>query len=359
MGVTAAWLWPHWGKATLASAFQKAMNQVVAQPGERGRWAGRLAKLLAIASVAVVGVLILGAVYEARAESIDSVRYPAPGWLIDVGGYRLHLQCEGAGSPTIVLEAALGAGSSSWAWVRPDLVQVTRVCAYDRAGEGWSDLGPEPRDALQVARELRALLEVAGIQGPYVLAGHSFGGLYVRAYAAEYRDDVSGMVLIDASHPDQWVRSEQGRGAQRANEQSAAVAPWLARVGLLRATGFFAVDPGLPDQQQAEIRAFMNASRLWTSYSAVFRAVDRTMDQVRNSRPLDDRPLAVLTATEHGLPAEAEQLHQILQAELLSLSRRSVHRVINGATHVSLVNNREQAQITTAAIREVVEVSRG
>jgi pimeloyl-ACP methyl ester carboxylesterase len=320
----------------------------------RRGWPRRVAKGLVAAGVVVAVVVILGAVYEARSEAIDSQRYPAPGRLVDVGGHRLHVQCEGIGSPTVVLEAALGAGSASWAWIQRDVAQVTRVCAYDRAGEGWSDLGREPRDAVHVASELRVLLEQAEIQGPYVLVGHSFGGLYVRAFADQSPDDVSGMVLIDASHPDQWLRTEDGRTAQRANEQSAAIAPWLARVGLLRATGFVAIDPDLPAQQQAEIRAFTSSSRLWTSYSAVFRAIDQTMDQVRNSRPLGNRPLVVVTATEHGFSAETERLHQSLQAELVSLSARAVHRVVSGATHVSLVNNREQAQITAQAIREVV-----
>src|SRR5690349_22698564 len=148
---------------------------------------------------ALVGLLIIlglvGASYEAIAAAGDARRYPAPGQLVDVGGYRLHIQCVGTGSPTVVLDAGLGGSSLDWSLVQPELGRSTRVCAYDRAGMGWSDLGPQPRTPRQIADELHTLLTNAGIAGPYVLVGHSLAGKNVRLFAQQYPAEVGAMVL--------------------------------------------------------------------------------------------------------------------------------------------------------------------
>jgi pimeloyl-ACP methyl ester carboxylesterase len=118
---------------------------------------------------------------------------------VDIGGYRLHLVCAGHGSPTVVLEAGWPSGAGVWNAVAPTIALHTRVCAYDRAGEGQSDIGPAPRTPLHMVRELHLLLSRAHVPGPYVLVGHSFGGLLVRLFAATYAHDVAGMVLVDSS----------------------------------------------------------------------------------------------------------------------------------------------------------------
>jgi pimeloyl-ACP methyl ester carboxylesterase len=118
---------------------------------------------------------------------------------VDIGGYRLHLVCAGHGSPTVVLESGWPGGSSSWASVAPTIAMRTRVCIYDRAGTSASDIGPSPRTPLHLVRELHLLLTRAHVPGPYLLVGHSFGGLLVRLFAATYPHDVAGMVLIDSS----------------------------------------------------------------------------------------------------------------------------------------------------------------
>jgi pimeloyl-ACP methyl ester carboxylesterase len=109
-----------------------------------------------------------------------------PGQLIDVGGHRLHLNCTGSGSPTVILEPGLGEVSSAMAWIAAGIAQDSRVCVYDRASRGWSDAADGPQDAVQTATDLHTLLNRAHIPGPYVLAGHSFGGLYVLTFAAHY-----------------------------------------------------------------------------------------------------------------------------------------------------------------------------
>ncbi len=127
---------------------------------------------------------------------------PPPGKLVDIGGYRLHLHCTGTGNLTVVLEAGAGDFSFDWGLVQPEVARFTRVCSYDRAGMAWSDPGPTPRTMKQEVHELRALLRKAGIRGPYVLVGHSYGGLLARLYARRYRREVVGMVLVDSTDPD-------------------------------------------------------------------------------------------------------------------------------------------------------------
>ena len=124
---------------------------------------------------------------------------------MDVGGFRLHLHCAGEGSPTIVLDAALGASSLSWSLVQPELARLSRVCSYDRGGFGWSDPGPMPRTAYRIAEELHTLLERARVPPPYVLVGHSFGGLVALIFTRRFRSVTSGLVLVDPAHAEDWV----------------------------------------------------------------------------------------------------------------------------------------------------------
>lgn len=128
--------------------------------------------------------------------------YPPPGKLVDIGGYRLHLNCTGKSGPTIVLIAGAGDFSFDWDLVQRDVTRFARVCSYDRSGLAWSDPGPPPRTMKQEAHELRMLLRAARIQAPYVLVGHSIGGLITRVYAEQYPDEVLGIVLVDSTHED-------------------------------------------------------------------------------------------------------------------------------------------------------------
>ncbi len=128
------------------------------------------------------------------------------GRLVSVGAHRLHLYCSGQGSPTVVLEAGLGANHLDWIRVQPEISKTTRVCSYDRAGYGWSEPGPRPRTAERISGELSLLLRNAGIDGPIVLVGHSFGGVLSLYYARRYAGQVAGLVLVDSMHPDQFDR---------------------------------------------------------------------------------------------------------------------------------------------------------
>jgi pimeloyl-ACP methyl ester carboxylesterase len=136
--------------------------------------------------VVAVFALVVGASYQNVGNRRDLQEHPAPGQLVDIGSHRLHLWCRGTGSPVVGLEAGGAGNVLEWSRVQPDVAKTTRVCSYDRAGFGWSDLGPNPRSAAQIVVELHALLQAAHVPGPYVLTAHSIGGLYVRLYASTY-----------------------------------------------------------------------------------------------------------------------------------------------------------------------------
>ena len=162
---------------------------------------------------ALLALAVAGAIYQAIATELAERAYPPPGEMVDVGGYSLHINCVGQGSPTVVLDAGSGGFSAQWVRVQREVSGTTRVCSYDRAGMGWSEMGPEPRDARQISSELHTLLGKAGIEGPYVLVGHSFGGMYMQTYAARYPDEVAGVALVDSStDPDQF-REHKNPGA--------------------------------------------------------------------------------------------------------------------------------------------------
>src|SRR5713226_519244 len=155
---------------------------------------GRIGRVLLVLVILLVLLAAAGLLYQGIASGVDASRYPAPGKLIDVGGYRLHINCTGTGSPTVILDAGLGGTSLDWSKVQPAVAHFTRVCSYDRAGYGWSDTGPGPRTSQQIVKELHLLLMHAQISGPYILVGHSLGGLNMRLYAYRYPGEVAGMV---------------------------------------------------------------------------------------------------------------------------------------------------------------------
>src|SRR5215213_3229041 len=249
----------------------------------------------------VAGILtlaVIGAIYQVVATRIDQRTYSPPGEMVNVNGHLLHINCMGEGSPTVILEAANLGMSAHWVRVQQQLAQTTRVCAYDRAGLGWSEPGPEPRDARQVSSELHTLLSDAGTEGPYVLVGHSYGGLYARMYAARYSQEVAGVVLVDSSHPEQFMRSPEGRAMYEQIRRLGAVLPVLTRLGVIRLTNYFPAHPALPSQQRAQIEAFNSSTQQVSTTAEEFRAIPETAAQVLSTQSLGDKPLAVVSAGE-------------------------------------------------------------
>jgi pimeloyl-ACP methyl ester carboxylesterase len=300
----------------------------------------------------LLALAVIGAIYQAVATQIDQRTYSPPGEMVDVGTHSLHINCVGRGSPTVILEAANLGMSAHWVRVHQQLAKTTRVCAYDRAGLGWSEAGPEPRDARQISNELHTLLKGAGTEGPYVLVGHSYGGLYARMYAAQYSEEVSGVALVDSSHPEQFTRSPQGREMYEQTRRMGAVIPWLTRLGVTRLTNFYPAHPDLPTQQRAQIEAFNSSTQQVDTTVEEFRATPQTNAQVRATGSLGNTPLAIVSAGEQS----SSWLE--MQDELAALSSNSIHRVVEGATHESLLYDKGDSKVTSAAIEQVVEAVR-
>jgi len=267
----------------------------------------------------------------------------------------MKLFSEGTKFMRVEEDQAVGADKPV-AWVQPEIAKATRVCSYDRAGHGWSDPGPEPRDVAQHARELHTLLSKAGVAGPYVLVGHSLGGLYVRTFAAQYPGEVAGMVLVESSHPDAWARQGKPEGVG-ADPNQLAVAPFLARFGVFRLWLIPTPrsDPDLPPQQFAELQAYLNTAKYFETLRAVNTAFPVTLAQVRALGKLGTIPLAVIVGTNDE---NATEPLFALQEDLAALSSNSTLRKIDGATHAGLVDNREYAGQTSTIILEVLEAAR-
>jgi pimeloyl-ACP methyl ester carboxylesterase len=260
-----------------------------------GRGVGVMAALIASLSLA-------GAGYEAIASRGDARAYPPPGQMVDVGGYRLHIQCVGAGSPTVVLDAGLGGTSLDWSLVQTELGQTTRVCAYDRAGMGWSDSGPQPRTPEQNARELHTLLTNAGIDGPYVLVGHSLAGKNVRLFALLFPEQVAGMVLVDARSEYVDARTTPAEAKAFKDLYAALASAYkVARgLGVMRLIGAGVVgDPALSAETRAAIAMVAYAPRSQDAGTAEANAREASDAQLAAAPSLGDRPLMVLASEQN------------------------------------------------------------
>jgi pimeloyl-ACP methyl ester carboxylesterase len=324
-----------------------------------------------LAGIAALLVLLLlgGYAYQRRTTAADFRQYPAPGRQIEVEGSDLHIFCQGEGGPTVVVDAGNGDFSLSWRRVQTQVAESVRICTYDRAGYAWSSTSPHPRTARQVAQELHALLIKAGETGPYILVGHSLGGLHVRMFADMYPDDVAGMVLVDAAHKDQWDRLPPEYAQFTAQQTTQMrVMELLARFGALRILAGLGGEDALPEQIQAIPADLRDTYLTMISQPDYFRTaidefdvIDETVEQVRQIGDLGDLPLVVLTAAENvdaqtlermGLtPEDIQPLWTELQQELAALSTNSTQLIAqDSGHHVHL----DRPDSVVAAIAQVI-----
>lgn len=337
------WVWP---PGLLAVAVWTAVG-ISRHLRSRSRW-------LLYPVVAILVLASVGGAVETVGEALDAKAYPMPGQRIDVGSHSLHLSCTGTGSPTVVLEPGAGEMSSNMGWIAPAVAAKTRVCVYDRAGRGWSETAAAPQDGDQLAADLHALLHTAQVPGPYVLAGHSFGGLYVLGYAARYPEDVAGMVLVDSTAPKASDATGTAPGATTAGLVSkvTAMLSISARLGLGRAYGLVAFDT-LPPRSRDEVRASLATPSSLRSSLDEFVEAGKAMEVAGSLKTLGDKPLLVLTAGVGG-----DDAHLASQRSLATLSTNSQRRVVEGAVHEALVADRGPAAITAASILAVVSAVR-
>lgn len=317
--------------------------------GVRRQVRGTGAKVLLYPTLVVLALASVGGGVETVLETRDAARYPMAGQIIDVDGHGLHLRCTGTGSPTVVLQPGAGDMASTMAWIAPEVARDTRVCVYDRPGRGWSDPVATPQHATRVAADLHTLLAAAHVPGPYVLAGHSFGGLYVLAYAAHYPADVAGMVLIDSAVPTSPApRTDASGGRDDLLVRASALVSVGSRVGLGRLYSLNAYGT-LPSPAREEVRASISTPATLRSTIDEYVQGSTSMQQAAELRSLGDIPLFVLTAGSGS--AETWFANQ---EELSRLSTNSAHRIVDGATHAMLVADQTASASTSEAIREVV-----
>ena len=301
--------------------------------------------------IIIVAILLsgIGRVYQSAAEAKDQQQYPPPGQMVDIGGYRLHLYCTGQGSPTVVLESGLAGPALEWALVQQKLEKTTRVCSYDRAGLGWSEAGPMPRTSQEMVNELHALLGNGGIEGPYVLVGHSLGGFNVRLFAHEYPDETAGIVLVasgneheDARMPPEYKKIEES------NMQTDRLLITLTRFGITRLAGnagLLSSYTNLLTKFPQEIREKFIAltfyrPQYWSTAFAEMSALTQSRAQMAVAGSLGDLPLVVLSGSPDvsRLPAsfpveQIKRTFQDLQVELAGLSTQSTHIVCETCDH--------------------------
>lgn len=302
----------------------------------------------------LIVLVCAGAIYEGIESHRDQRKFHPPGRLVDVGGFRLHLYCLGEGSPTVILEAGGGNPWLSWYKVQPQVAPFTRVCSYDRAGLGWSDPSPRPPTAMVIAEELHTLLHNAGITGPFVLVGHSLGGMYVRMYAHQYPSEVLGMVLVDSSHPDQEERfPPEAKKLAAASYYVIRAMQITLPIGLPRLLASRAAPP----EVRSEYCAIFCRGQFLAAVRAEAAAQKDSSAQVRTLGSLGKMPLIVLSHDPDKVKFPGNLTEPVnrewakMQEELAHLSSNGSHFLVKGSSHDIQIDHPEAV---SNAIREVV-----
>ncbi|MFG1626766.1 alpha/beta hydrolase [Kribbella sp. NPDC049227] len=295
----------------------------------------------------ILVILALGGGYETIRQSTGPA-VAMRGELVDVGPYRLHLECTGSGDPTVILEPGGGGSAASMGLIAPAVARDSRVCVYDRAGRGWSDPAASPPDGAQIATDLHNLLDRAHVPGPYVMAGHSFGGLYVRTYAAKYPEEVAGLILVDSTGAKGTPVSPQKASSYSVLKHLSSLVATTSRLGVghvIAGTGF----SELPPMYRDDARTTAATGKEMSGFLDEFGVANRSEAEAGELRSFDAKPLIVLTAELENAEGWMEA-----QDETVKLSANSLHRVESGATHASFVENPDHAAAVTKAIHDVV-----
>ena len=338
---TASWVWPVvlgglavWMGASLRRALP-------------GRPAWLLYPVIALIGAAAVGGMVTNVQMRATAD-----QHPMPGHAYEVNGHRMHLHCSGSGSPTVVLENGLGLSSPAWARITAAVNSTTRVCAYDRAGQGWSEASTQPQDSRTIGADLHMLLQVAGEQGPFVLAAHSAGGVYAMTYAATYPDDVAGLVLLDSMSPRQFTLVPAYPGQYEMIRRLYGILAPLSRIGLGQALADAPAD--LPDVAAAQEHAIQTRPANYDNARDEVSLYHQSLEQAQALTSLGDAPLVVLTTTESIAKSPG---WAAAQDELAALSPNSSHRVVD-TTHVGPLVTAAGSDASIRAITDVIDAVR-
>jgi len=315
-----------------------------------------LRRLLRALFILVLMLIAVGLLYQNIAGTRDSRQNPMPGRMVNVSGSQMHIDCIGQGSPTVILESGLGDAYVSWRKVQPQIAKFARVCSYDRAGLGYSDPSSRPRTSRVIAEELHALLQAASVAPPYVLVGHSMGGFDVRLYAALYRSEVAGMVLVDASHPDQNNRfPPELKNMAGTWLREAEFIEYSMPFGIPRLLGFCDQDPVL---RAAECT--WNSAREGVEE---MKAFPESAAQAAATGTLGDMPLAVLShdpdRPSSELPPDlakpTNDAWEKMQEELAHLSTRGTQAVAKNSAHYIQI---DRPDVVIDAVQKIVDQAR-
>jgi pimeloyl-ACP methyl ester carboxylesterase len=312
-------------------------------------------KLIALGLVSVLlFALVGGAIYQRVATTSAFRRYAPAGRMVDVGDRKMHIVCSGRG-PSVVLEAGFGGWSIDWASIQPDIAKFARVCSYDRAGMGYSDRGPaEAASRRGTAQDLHTLLDRAGVRPPYVLVGHSLGGLFVREFARRHPEDTAGLVFVDSTH-EEIAKSVSKKNLDRALSQLRQLryARYLMPFGVQHLLGLSISNaPELPKSTRAQAEAIGYRS---TSYFALYDGMAALVrENERGSlkaEPIPAVPLSVIASEENLDDAEHGKVWGELQHELAGMSPDSSYVVAKGSGHFVMV---QRPHVVLDAIRDVL-----
>jgi pimeloyl-ACP methyl ester carboxylesterase len=299
---------------------------------------------------------LAGFLYENISEARDRRFNPMPGRMVNVDGRKMHIFCTGEGSPTVILDSGLGDSYVSWRRVQPEIARFTRVCSYDRAGLGYSASSSQPRTSKVMAAELHALLQAAGVTPPYVLVGHSMAGFDVRLFASAYPSEVSGMVLVDASHPDQENRfSLELRSMEGSWQREAEFVEYTMAFGVPRMLG-------LCEDNPAQRAADCNWHTARES-AAEMKAFPESAKETAATGTLGSMPLAVLshdpdkpyTELPPDLARSTNVTWEKLQEELAHLSTRGTQAIAKNSSHYIQYDDPE---LVIATVHNIVEQAR-
>ncbi len=324
--------------------------------------------------ILIISIFFIGGcTYQRIALARTREQFPPPGNLVDVNGHHMHINCKGSGSPTVLIDAGNGSFSVEWMPIQDELSPATRVCVYDRSGYGWSEAGPGPRDGIQVVSELHDLLQAAGEAGPYVLVGHSLGGVHVRLFAATYPDEVTGLVLVDTAHP--LTITPEFEMQMRSSIGFYQAMNLMTSTGLLRILGPLGGEDSMPatarklprELQETYLNLLLDPNQYVTAI-AEMEQLPQTFQQISEllpgEYPFGDLPLIVLTAgltsapsstpfNEQYVPVTDSQIQS--QLELAGQSSRGEQRVIAESSHSVHL---DAPEVIFKAILDMLEVIR-
>jgi len=321
------------------------------------KWTKRIGLGL-ICTVAVLA--ISGALYQSISDKLDAKKYPPIGKLVDVGGYNIHLYTIGSGGPSVILDAGMGCNALGWSLVQPKVAEFTQVTAIDRAGNGWSDESPLERTSENIVLESRAALKKANIPAPYILVGHSFGGLNTQLWASLYPDEVLGVILVDSSHADQLEKIPM----PQMNHTAMMLASRLGIARLLSHLPMFKKGVAVfPEQIQKQLLSQLSTAKFMRSVLGEAAQTETSCKHLRAvGSSFGDKPLIVISAAK-GASAEGsgysqEQLDACLvhfkefQKDLATKSTQGKLVIAEESDHMVTLN---QPQIIVDSIKEMVD----